>query len=195
MLQLPPPSSDVSLADPLRRQWLGRLLALSLAASGLPRAHASLDDLWQRPRQLRLRRMQTGEAVQIMYWYNDELHQEGYAAVNRMLRDVHANQSVPMDLTLLNLMFGIQEWLAAQGHHAVLHIHSGYRSPQTNARTEGASRHSMHLQGKAVDFHVPGVSGEQLWRMTSFFRAGGAGVYPGRGFIHADTGTLRHWRA
>ena len=35
-------------------------------------------------------------------------------------------------------------------------VHSGYRSPVVNAAVRG-SKTSQHMQGEAVDFHVPGV--------------------------------------
>jgi len=43
-------------------------------------------------------------------------------------------------------------------------VHSGYRGPEVNAATPGASKHSQHMLGQAADFHVPGHTLESVFR-------------------------------
>jgi uncharacterized protein YcbK (DUF882 family) len=72
-------------------------------------------------------------------------------------------------------------------------VHSGYRSPATNRRTEGAARDSKHVVGKAADISVPGLSNVKLAGMSQSLGMGGTGFYVGRGFVHVDTGDERLW--
>ena len=74
-----------------------------------------------------------------------------------------------------------------------LQIHSGYRTRATNGKLEGAALNSRHLVGKAADITVPGVSNVRLAGMASLLGMGGTGLYPGRGFVHVDTGDERIW--
>ena len=71
-------------------------------------------------------------------------------------------------------------------------ITSGYRSPQTNAATEGAARNSMHLYAKAADFYVDNVSMRDLFAACwSRSVSGGMGYYDDH--VHLDSGTRRWW--
>ncbi|MCF8058409.1 MAG: DUF882 domain-containing protein [Bacteriovoracaceae bacterium] len=73
-----------------------------------------------------------------------------------------------------------------------VHIVSGYRSPEDNARRGGA-KSSMHIKCKAADFRVPGVSTKSVGRYLARMKErGGAGFYC-RGRFHVDVGTRRHW--
>ena len=72
-------------------------------------------------------------------------------------------------------------------------VHSGYRTPQTNAAIEGAARNSLHMWGMAADFHIPGVSIDDLWQECwSCPMSGGVGYYPS-GWVHMDVGPNRRW--
>ena len=70
---------------------------------------------------------------------------------------------------------------------------SGYRNPNTNARTEGAAKNSMHMRGRAVDIIIPDLPVSYLGKLAQHYAAGGVGFYPDRGFIHIDTGNVRSW--
>ncbi|EPZ4330930.1 YcbK family protein, partial [Pseudomonas aeruginosa] len=47
--------------------------------------------------------------------------------------------------------------------------------------------------GRAADIHIPGMSTQVLANMGKMIAVGGVGLYPSRGFIHVDTGSLRSW--
>ena len=77
------------------------------------------------------------------------------------------------------------------------HIISGYRSPKTNAmlrrHSSGVAKHSMHLQGKAIDIRVPGRDLKQVHRVALSLKGGGVGLYTKSDFVHVDTGRVRSW--
>jgi uncharacterized protein YcbK (DUF882 family) len=116
-----------------------------------------------------------------------------YHALCWALRDVQANRVFPMDRRLLDHLAALQVWLARNGVVAPLEIRSGYRTRATNRRTEGAALASRHLLGQAADITVEGVSHLRLAGMASVLGRGGTGFYPGRGFVHVDTGEERIW--
>jgi uncharacterized protein YcbK (DUF882 family) len=107
---------------------------------------------------------------------------------------VRGNQVVQIITRLLDLLCAIQAWVGAYGYNAPIEILSGYRSPYTNAHTEGAARNSMHMYGRAADIVLPGLPVEYLGRLAQRYSAGGVGFYQGSGFIHVDTGRIRTWR-
>ena len=74
---------------------------------------------------------------------------------------------------------------------ASITIVSCYRSPEYNAKCQGASDKSFHLRNNAIDFKVKGVSPEDAAARLKKFRAakmftGGIGVY--KTFVHLDAG-------
>lgn len=148
------------------------------------------------PRELRLAR--EGQSMRVEYWRDGSLNVEGYSRLCWMLRDIQGGQLVQMDPGLLEVLRWVQHYARTLGFSAPLQVLSGYRSPRTNTRTEGAARNSMHLYGKAVDFTLPGVSTESLGQVVHYLdrqmRLGGTGVYVRNGFVHADTGGFRAWR-
>ena len=60
------------------------------------------------------------------------------------------------DQTLVELVDDLRQRAGAPGHRS-----SGLRCPQHNAN-EGGVKNSKHLYGKALDFFIEGVSGQQL---------------------------------
>lgn len=116
-----------------------------------------------------------------------------YLQVCWLMRDVRANRVFPIDRNLLDVLCGVQAWLAHSGVDAPIRINSGYRTMATNRRTEGAARNSKHVLGKAADIVVSGVSPVKLAGMASVFGRGGTGFYVGREFVHVDTGDERVW--
>lgn len=66
-------------------------------------------------------------------------------------------------------------------------IHSAYRTPQYNAKVDGAE-HSQHCYGTAADITVRGQKPETV---AAFARSimpdwGGVGIYSKQGFTHVD---------
>lgn len=150
-----------------------------------------LDSAWDR-RKLRAVRRETGERFAGVYFEHGAPIAAECSAIDWLLRDVRAGAACVIDRKLIELMRKVQSDL--DGRELV--ITSGFRTPETNAKLSrrGAVRNSLHLTGQAVDFYVPGVPVSQLARIVAKRRMGGVGVYPRRGFVHADLGDLRLWR-
>ncbi|OWQ61290.1 YcbK family protein [Stenotrophomonas maltophilia] len=157
---------------------------------------ASAEAFWAQPRVVHLLRAQTGEHCRVCYWKDGRLVPDGYRQICNVLRDVRGGVSTQMDLTLLNMMFGMQSWLyASQGFEEPYLVTSGYRTAHTNSNTEGAAKNSYHTQGKAIDGRYQKLPSEFVGRFMSIYRAGGVGFYlDRRNFIHIDTGRVRFWR-
>jgi len=142
-------------------------------------------------RTLWLHRVQTKEEGRVLYYRENALVPEGYSLVCYLLRDVRAEQVTRMDVKLIHLLFGMQVWMRACGIRQPLQVHSGYRTSQTHAATEGAAVHSRHLSGQAADVAGEGIPSVVLAKLALKFVAGGVGVYPT--FVHVDTGPVRSW--
>ena len=148
---------------------------------------------WSLPRKLNLYRPRTGESVSAVYFRNGRIDVPGYTQICNLLRDVRGKQAVQMNPRLLDLLCAIQAWVAQYGYNKPLHILSGYRSPRTNANTEGAARNSMHMYACAADIVMPGLPVRYLGRLAQHYSAGGVGFYYSSGFVHVDTGRVRTW--
>lgn len=120
----------------------------------------------------------------------------GYARLCAILRDDHVavpQGYVQIPIRTIEALWAVQRYLVRGGGQQPIVVHSGYRTPQTNAQTEGAARESFHMYGMAVDFHVPGVTIDDLASVCYACPAGGGvGYYPD-GWVHLDTGPKRYW--
>jgi uncharacterized protein YcbK (DUF882 family) len=180
-----------------RRDFLIGASTFVVGASGLlipDVAAARTDDFWSKDRRLSLRRSQTGEATTLVFFENGRYEPEAYRKACYFLRDVvDRNSMASMDIGLLNLMFGLQEWARLAGvPNPQLSINSGFRTRRHNAALEGAARNSLHLSGQAADINIRGMEQEQVQRMAAYYKVGGVGLY--NNFVHIDTGRVRYWR-
>ena len=168
------------------------LSAAKVDAAADPTPEDRLRALLSERRTLRL--VRGDEKIEATYWSADTgYNRDEYLNVCWVLRDQQADRVFPMNHGLLDVLCGLQTWLARTGVDAPMRIHSGYRTPKTNKLTEGAALDSRHIVGRAVDISVAGVSNLKLAGMASLLGRGGTGLYPGRGFVHVDTGDERIW--
>lgn len=187
---------DLNITPNLSRRGFLRAGAAASLMAALPDLACAAPDYWDEPRVLKLFRPETNERLEESYWETGDWNLAGYTKICQLLRDQHVNKAVQMDRTVLDTLRGITWWLAQYGYTGPLHINSGYRTPETNARlvrTEGAARNSLHMLGRAVDIRVPGITPELLARMGLYFKAG-VGLYDKKNFIHVDSGWPRFWR-
>jgi uncharacterized protein YcbK (DUF882 family) len=123
------------------------------------------------------------------------IYDPGYRMICWLMRDRHvpiAEGFVRFDIVEIEVLWEVQQALALHGILRPLVITSGYRSPQTNAATEGAARNSMHIYAKAVDMYVDGISMRELFDACwSRSLSGGMGYYDDH--VHLDSGTRRWW--
>ena len=181
-----------------RRSFLksSALLASVLAAPAIVRAAPAASPLLATPheRTLRMYNTHTGESLRTVFWAEGQFVPGAMDDINQLLRDHRNNQVAPIDPKLLLLLDQVS---SAVGANSVVHIISGYRSPASNQllaeKTRGVAKHSMHLDGKAIDVRIPGRDLASLHKAALRVGGGGVGYYPDSQFVHMDTGRLRHW--
>ena len=139
----------------------------------------------------------TGERLATSYCAGGEYIGSALTDVNTLLRDFRTNKVKAIDPNLLDLLFELNGTL---GTAQPFHVISGYRTAETNAMLQekggshsGVASHSLHMDGKAIDIRVPGVSLEHLRDAAKSLKIGGVGFYPASNFVHVDTGRVRYW--
>lgn len=150
-------------------------------------------DFWAQPRKIYLKDPHTSESAKITYFENGKINPLGYNQANYILRDKRQKLMANTDLKLLDLLCAVQAWMVVMGNNNPIIVTSGYRSPKTNSKIEGAAKNSMHMKAKAVDFIVPNLSPKVIGDLAKAFQAGGVGIYLNRKFNHLDTSTVRTW--
>jgi hypothetical protein len=77
-------------------------------------------------------------------------------------------------------------------------IVSGYRNAKYNLllakKGREVSRDSNHTRSQAIDFSLPGVDTEKVYKYLLKAHPGGVGYYPVSSFVHVDSGRKRTWR-
>jgi len=145
-------------------------------------------------RQLAFYNVHTGESLKTVYYQDGHYVPGALHEVDYFFRDFRANEIKSIDTQLLDVLYDMRGEL---GTNRPFNLVSGYRSASTNAWlatfNEGVARHSMHIEGKASDIHVPGVELADVQRAALMLGAGGVGYYPRAGFVHVDTGRVRRW--
>ncbi len=79
-----------------------------------------------------------------------------------------------------------------------INIISAFRHPKHNwslvKKGREVARSSEHTRHQAIDFNLPGVSTEKLYRYLLKAHRGGVGYYPVSSFVHVDIGKKRTWK-
>lgn len=175
---------SAALASVISVPLIGRAAALPSTASTAAR----------RDRTLRMYNTHTGESIKATYWADGRFVPDAMNDINKLLRDHRNNKIAQMDPKLLLLLDQVSTQVKPG---SVVHIISGYRSPETNQMladtTNGVAKHSMHLDGRAIDVRMPGSALNDLRKAALAAGGGGVGYYPDSQFVHLDTGRLRHW--
>lgn len=174
------------------------LVALTAAAlAGLsPAAIAAAVPSKTGKRVLWLRREGYNEEILAPFTLDGStVYQPGYRQICWLMRDhsvPFAQGYVQFDIVEIEALWEVQQALALHAITGPMIVTSGYRSPVTNAATEGAARNSQHLYAKAVDMYVDGASTRQLFDVCwSRAVSGGIGYYDNH--VHLDSGTRRWW--
>jgi uncharacterized protein YcbK (DUF882 family) len=137
-----------------------------------------------------------GDNVTVTFKRNGRYDPDGLKKLNYFLRDWRTNDQTEMNPQLYDAVWEVSREF---GSDKVIHIISSYRSPKTNAmlhrRSSGVARNSLHMQGMAMDFFIPGVPLERIRAAGLRLQRGGVGFYPTSGspFVHMDVGNVRHW--
>lgn len=175
-----------------RRSFLKSSVVLA-SAIGMP-ALAKAAQPAPAERTLRLYNTHTGESLRSVFWAEGQFIPDALKDINKLLRDHRNDKIADMDPKLILLLNDVSDKF---GDGQTLHIISGYRSPESNAKLAAASggvaKHSMHMDGKAIDIRMPGKNLAQLHKAAMSMKAGGVGYYPDSQFVHMDTGRVRYW--
>ncbi|HCF06087.1 MAG: hypothetical protein JG774_1163 [Desulfomicrobiaceae bacterium] len=183
---------------PSRRDFLRRISSVAAAcavAVVVPGVvHEALASPVPRKRVLLLENLHTGKRLEVAYAVNGRYTPEALKTLNQFLRDPRNGATTRMDPRLFDLLHLLWVRLGAKTPY---HVVSAYRSPSTNAqmrrKSRGVARNSYHMRGKAMDVYLPGVPLARLRDAALAARMGGVGFYPRDGFVHLDTGPVRHW--
>lgn len=177
-------------SDRRRFLRLGAAAAVPLLA---PAARASMTA----ERRIALVHTHTRERVNLAYAASGRYIPAAMATLDRFLRDHYSGDVGRIDAQLFDLLVRVRRELGASDE-VPFEIISGYRAPTTNARLResrggGVARHSLHMEGRALDIRLPAVPLVDLRDAALALRAGGVGFYPGQQFVHVDTGRVRAW--
>jgi uncharacterized protein YcbK (DUF882 family) len=179
-----------------RRRFIKASLACVLLLAEIEPAWAKLPEIAGLPEgKLSLYSIHSKERLTVDYRdLSGNYNPEALTALNWILRCNFTNEVAKMDIRTIEYLNLVDKELGG-GHE--FHIISGYRSPEYNRllRREGhhVARHSLHMEGKAIDISIPGVNLDKLRRTALNLRYGGVGYYPGSGFVHLDSGEFRTW--
>ena len=182
-----------------RKLTQGIALTLSLTLTGVPSipafqgtATAATD-----ARTISMYFPHTKESLKITYKRSGRYDKAAMKKINYFLRDWRAKKPTRMDPKLIDLLWELHREL---GSKKPIHVISAFRSASTNKKLKkmgrNVARRSMHIQGKAIDVYFPDVKIKRLRESALLRERGGVGYYPRsgkHGFVHLDTGTVRHW--
>lgn len=172
-----------------RRQFIkmGLCVAATAALPGIALADTA-------DRKLAFYNVHTGESLNVTYRENGQYISSALHELKHFLRDFRTGDAHAMDAELFDQLYRLQRLVEAPG---AFHVISGYRSPRTNhmlhEHSNGVANHSLHMEGRAMDICLPGKELAHLHRAALSMNAGGVGYYPSSGFVHIDTGRVRHW--
>jgi uncharacterized protein YcbK (DUF882 family) len=182
------------LASPLRAARTGTCCSIAalvafFACKAVPTATADGET-----RTISFHHTHTNEDLTVTYKRNGRYDEEALKRINNLMRDWRAQEPIEMDPHVIDLLWEVHREVGAK---EPIWVVCGYRSPGTNAmlraRSSGVAKLSQHMNGKAIDFYIPGVPLEQLQAAGLRAQRGGVGIYPSTGFVHMDTGSVRHW--
>ena len=189
-------SSTARFKSPLKISRAGRRFGLAallvlVGSSGLQDAVANGDT-----RTLSLFHLHTRDSITVTFKRNGQYDEAGLAKLNHFLRDWRNGHQIKMEPRLFDIVWQVNQDV---GGSRPIEIISAYRSPATNSmlrrRSRGVAKASQHTLGRAMDFHIPGVSLERVRNAGLRLQRGGVGFYPTSGspFVHLDVGSVRHW--
>jgi uncharacterized protein YcbK (DUF882 family) len=176
-----------------RRSFLKSSVVLA-SALGVPAFARAAAAVSPHERSLRLYNTHTGESLRSVFWAEGKFLPDALNDINKLLRDHRNNSIAAIDPQLLVLLDKVSAQFGSQN---VVHVISGYRSPESNRmlaeHSGGVARHSLHMEGKAIDVRIPGRELSSLHQAALKAGGGGVGYYPDSQFVHMDTGRVRHW--
>lgn len=194
--------TDVGHRIPLTKRFARALASMAIVGSLALGAWSFVDaaptEAGGETRTISLYHIHTKENLTITYMQNGRYVPSAMKKINYLMRDWRRNEPITIDPKTLDLLWELH---ADLGSSKPIHIVCGYRSPRTNAFLKKVGRKvatkSQHMKGKAIDFYFPDVSTAKIRNSALVRRVGGVGYYRSSagptGFLHIDSGNVRHW--
>jgi uncharacterized protein YcbK (DUF882 family) len=194
-------SSDVGHRLSLQKRFKKALASAALIAALSAGAWAGFGDYSEaggETRTLSLYHVHTKESITVTYMVNGRYVPSAIKKINYLMRDWRRNEVIKIDPKTIDLMWELH---ADLGSHRPIHIICGYRSPRTNSFLKKIGRNvakkSQHMVGKAIDLYFPDVPTVKIRNSALVRKVGGVGYYRSSGgptgFVHIDSGNVRHW--
>ena len=166
-------------------------LGVSASLGWLARPAAALEARGE----LTLYNTHTAERLDVIYRSAaGQYDRDALGALDYLLRCHATGKVAEMDLRTIEFLNLVDKRL---GGGLDIHVISGYRSPEYNARLahrdRGVASSSLHVLGRAIDIRIPAVDLRELRRTALGLEYGGVGYYPRSGFVHLDSGRVRSW--
>jgi uncharacterized protein YcbK (DUF882 family) len=145
--------------------------------------------------RLRLYHLHTGEHIDVIYRVGDQYLPDRVAELDHFLRDHRTGDIKDYDVKEFDLLHDL---LVKLGHpDGEIDIVCGYRTPWSNnylrEHGHGVAEHSQHMEAKAIDIRIPGVSSAEVRDAALSMGRGGVGYYASSNFVHVDVGRVRRW--
>ncbi len=176
-----------------RRDWLKATLA-GAASLSIARLAVADDLAADAERTLELYNTHTREAASVVYRRGPDYDAVALATLRNLLRDHRNGQAHDIDPGVYDQLHDLAR---AAGRDARYEIISAYRSPESNAKlasaSDGVSKKSLHMEGRAIDVRLKNYSTEALRDLALAAKKGGVGYYQRSDFVHVDTGRFRTW--
>jgi uncharacterized protein YcbK (DUF882 family) len=146
-------------------------------------------------KRVSLHNLHTNEQLELEFFRGGSYVAESLSAIQVLMRDFRNGAQHPIDPKLMDYLYDVARNVGADPVFSVI---SGYRSPQTNEQlrehSAGVARHSLHLEGRAIDVRLAGVGCTDLAARALAMSRGGVGYYQKSDFVHLDTGAFRTWK-
>jgi uncharacterized protein YcbK (DUF882 family) len=135
-----------------------------------------------------------GEHLTVVYRRGADYPPDALDKIKHILRDPLNGEEHAVDPGLLDFLYDLLQKAKYQGE---VHVVCGYRCLETNTalhkRSADVVLGSQHLQGRALDFRLPGFDTKRLYDLARSMKRGGTGYYRKSDFIQIDTGRVRSW--
>jgi uncharacterized protein YcbK (DUF882 family) len=145
-------------------------------------------------KRIALFNLHTSERLEVEFFRDGAYLPKALSAIEHILRDFRTGERHAVDPGLLDYLTEVAHTLGVDPSFSVI---SGYRSAQTNARLRergaGVAKHSLHMEGRAIDVRIAGVDCAALSAHALELKRGGVGYYRASDFVHLDTGRVRSW--
>ena len=139
-------------------------------------------------RRLQLRHAASGAAFSGIYRNGHAVDPVAMAELSEVLADTRTGETRPFDVDAIDIVWE----MGGRQRMAELIVLSGYRTTATNREVNGAVN-SQHLRAAALDLQIARAGFDSFGEAALKLGRGGVGLYPAHGFIHLDSGPVRHW--